>query len=380
MKQPTISEVQINGRRQYRLTFWEHGKRKRSHFALKADAEERQAQVLAEFKKHGTNWIDLPILLRVQAVEARTILAGSGLTLPEAARLALGQQAKKSVPLEDAVAEFVHSRQYRGQQYYRALGSILGAFVVAYPARTQQSISTGDVDLYLDGIAGRASITHRNYVRTILSMFFERGITLGSCTANPVKLTRKIKAVPAKIEILTPAECRKILEACDPRILAGVVLRLFCFIRGAEMHRLDWESVTLTGAEPQVLLSAKITKTATTRKVSIPACALSWLPKKRPQGMVFPESQALRQLWDKARLEAGFGPFVSYRGETPKKKLKPWPNNALRHTGISYLLATTQNLNLASYQAGNSASVIRQHYDGLATSKAAQVHFSTFRR
>ena len=320
--------------------------------------------------------MDLPVLLRVQAIEARNILAGSGLTLPDAARMAIGQQAKKNVPLDDAVAEFVRSRQYRGQQYYRALGSILGKFVIAHPTQTQQSITKEHVDLYLDGIAGRASITHRNYVRTILSMFFERGITLGSCTANPVKLTRKIKSVPAKIQILSPAECRKILENCDTRILAGVVLKMFCFIRAAEMNWLDWSAVTLSGDEPSVILSSAITKTSTSRKVLIPKCALSWLPRKRPQGMVLPGEQWSRQAWDKSRLDAGYGPFISYRGETPKGKFKPWPNNALRHSGISYLLASTQNLSLVEYQAGNSASVIRQHYDGLASAKDAKKFFS----
>ena len=380
MKTPTITEVEINNEAYFRLTYWENGRRRRSHFRNLEDAEERKAQLEAEIEKHGEGWMDSPMRLRIEAVEARDLLLGSGLSIPDAVRLALAGQAKKTTNLADAVDEFIESRSYQGGQYFRSLPGILGKLVTFYPGRTLQSITTAEIDVFLDGVAGQTSIATRNHTRTVVGMMFERGVSLGYCTRNPVKMTRKIKTIPSPIQILTPAECRRLLEACDPAILPGVVLRLFCFIRGSEMNRLGWDAVTLIGEEPRVMLSAAITKTASARKVSIPPCALSWLPKKQGRGLVLPNSQYLRQLWDKSRLDAGFGPFIGYRGETPSGKLKPWPRNALRHTGISYLLASTQNLALVEYQAGNSASVIRRHYDGLATSKAAQVHFSTFRR
>ncbi len=48
-----------------------------------------------------------------------------------------------------------------------------------------------------------------------------------------------------------------------------------------------------------------------------------------------------------------------------------WPNNVLRHSYISYRLATLQNANQVALEAGNSPDIIFKHYRELVTEEAA---------
>ena len=368
---PFLRPVTINGKLRFRLAYHLDGKRTLEHFTDEGAAKSRLDEITARLKEHGKNFLDLPLSLRADAVAARLILSGTGMSLSDAARKAMDGVVKAKTSVGDAVDEFLKSRDYRSDKYRGSLRGILAKFVLAFPARSLDSISRADIDGYLDGVGGTTSSATRNHTRTVLGMVFERGISLGNCRTNPVKLTKKVQALPPPIQILSPAECLKLLKCCHPDILAGVVLRLFCFIRETEIHRLKWSSVTLDGDEPKVILSRQITKTGQSRKVSIPSCALSWLPKAPCDGLVLPDTQAMRQLWDESRMKAGWGPFQSFRGDAPKEMLKPWPRNTLRHSGISYLLASTKDLSLVEYEAGNSANVIRRHYDGQAEASDA---------
>ena len=48
-----------------------------------------------------------------------------------------------------------------------------------------------------------------------------------------------------------------------------------------------------------------------------------------------------------------------------------WPNNVLRHSYISYRLATIQDANQVALEAGNSPAIIFKHYRELVTKEAA---------
>ena len=52
-------------------------------------------------------------------------------------------------------------------------------------------------------------------------------------------------------------------------------------------------------------------------------------------------------------------------------KLKPWPDNGLRHSAISYRLAATQDLAKTSLEAGNSPVMVKRHYLHLVKPSAA---------
>jgi hypothetical protein len=114
-----------------------------------------------------------------------------------------------------------------------------------------------------------------------------------------------------------------------------------------------------------------------------------WLsPFQKKSGRVCPESDGTqRDLWTQARIVAGFGPFTPTSAKArqllkdpktgkPRKDLIPWPENALRHSGVSYNLAADSNLARVAYESGNSPGVVKRFYNGLATNKEAQAFFA----
>lgn len=54
----------------------------------------------------------------------------------------------------------------------------------------------------------------------------------------------------------------------------------------------------------------------------------------------------------------------------------PWNHNALRHSLISYRLAAIKSVDQVAMEAGNSAQVIFQHYQGLFRKEGAAEWFA----
>src|SRR4029077_3160310 len=120
------------------------------------------------------------------------------------------------------------------------------------------------------------------------------------------------KVVPSAPGILTPEDAATLLSACHPSILPGVVIGMFCGLSHAEITRLDWRAVDL--ASGILTVGAEIAKTSSRRTVEIPDNARAWLAScARESGPVWPASGEARNLWNLARIEAGFGPFFSTR-------------------------------------------------------------------
>ena len=95
---------------------------------------------------------------------------------------------------------------------------------------------------------------------------------------------------------------------------------------------------------------------------------------------MWPASEETRNLWNLARIEAGFGPFFSTRAavnqaQAGRVDLRPWPDNALRHSAISYRLALTRDLPRVATEAGNSPAIVQRHYAELVKPEAARRFF-----
>jgi hypothetical protein len=54
----------------------------------------------------------------------------------------------------------------------------------------------------------------------------------------------------------------------------------------------------------------------------------------------------------------------------------PWKHNALRHSFISYRVATVKNVAQVALEAGNSPEMIFEHYRELVTAEAAKGWFA----
>ena len=110
------------------------------------------------------------------------------------------------------------------------------------------------------------------------------------------------------------------------------------------------------------------------------------MPLAQKKGAVWPAGEDYRSPWNTARLSCGWGPFQStcaavnaVQNKMTKaqlKNLRRWPENALRHSAISYKLAKTRDLAEVATEAGNSPNMIKQHYDALVKPSAAEAWFT----
>ena len=374
-----ITPIKIKGQTYYRLA-WPKlgGGRMRKAFKRKADAEKAEAIVRAEVASYGAASASIPDKLRVEAVECAVKLQPYGATLRDAVEHYLKHvQAQRGArPLAEAVDKFLAETKDDGlsKRYLDSLRGRLGAFVEQMAGRTTASV---DTDTLADFLRGFIAVGTKRAYRANLSTFFSWCVTKRYCEINPTLGLKRIKSKDHKPDILTPAEIKALLDNCPDSIRAGVAIGAFAGLRRAEIERLDWRAIDLE--ERVITVDASIAKTSARRTVEITDNLADWLaPLARPSGPVWPEAEQSRSPWNIARLRSGWGPFYTNAAEVKAvqadldaDKLKPWPDNGLRHSAISYRLAATQDLAKTSLEAGNSPVMVKRHYLHLVKPSAA---------
>ncbi len=185
-------------------------------------------------------------------------------------------------------------------------------------------------------------------------------------TVNPCREVRVEKngdaAAPA---VLTIANCKALLRAAEThrkgRLAPYVALCLFGGLRPFEAARLRWEQVNL--ADKEIRIEANQTKTKRARVIAIDNTLAAWL--RAYQGKpLYPANW--RRDFDTIKAVAGFGNPERFPKEQREKigKLKPWPDDVLRHTGISHYFRSTGSYGRTAEQFGNSEAIIKRHYQG----------------
>jgi hypothetical protein len=95
----------------------------------------------------------------------------------------------------------------------------------------------------------------------------------------------------------------------------------------------------------------------------------AWLaPLRQIGGLIHPVGRAAKAHLQAARAAAGFGTPAACKAD---KTLRPWLNNALRHSYASYALAQWPDAAALALEMGNSPAVILKHYRQLVKPAAA---------
>jgi hypothetical protein len=391
MRKPTLQvrKNKINGRVvfQVRVPNPNGGLSIRKTFKTKQDAETCASAARIERENYGAAAFGISDALRTDAVRAAEILRETGVTLTEAARAFLKdwQMKRNGVAVAQAVDAFLASRANREKRHLTNLKTRLSHFVAAAGTKNTTDIEPGEISDFLVGLTYEPRTVLHYW--THLNGFFNFCLGRKWVSANPMRQVDRPRVSDADPEKLSTHQAAKILLACDDRILPGVAIALFCGLRQSEVQKLDWDAVDFE--EGVIKITASLGgKQSGRRVVPLRPCLKAWLSRlQKKSGRVWPEGEGTRDLWTQARIVAGFGPFKPTSAKAlellkdpktgkPRKDLIPWPENVLRHSGISYNLATDSNLARVAYESGNSPDVIKKHYNGLATNKEAQAFFA----
>jgi integrase len=346
------------------VNYREAGKRKRSFFESKQQADSFVAFKNAELKRNGVEGAEFPTSLRVMAQNAVEQLMPFGKTITDAVGYYVAhlKAIDRSCTVAQLVKELLAAKEADGasQHHLHDLHYRLGVFAKTFDSKPVASITAAEIDDWLRSLP--VSALSRNNYRQRVMLAFNFAVRRGYATTNPATGAAKAKVVQKPPGILAFAEAARFLEAAAPQILPYIAIGLFAGLRRAELERLDWSEVDFESNLIQV--AAAKSKTAQRRFVKIQPNLREWLlPVRKHKGSVTPQENS-RQLFDQARVAAGI----------PK-----WQRNALRHSFASYHLAHFNDAAATALQLGHHDSrVTFAHYRELVRPKEAQRYWNLF--
>jgi integrase len=326
-----------------------HGKRK--YFSSK-DAADGEAQIQrTRLLNEGKEGLEFTPDQRVDARAAMTVLAGSGLSLTQAARIAVEFHGVRTsgISVNQAVASLLKTKSRKSPRYQKDLRLKLEAFSAAFPNHNLAEVSAKEIKNWL---AGRgASITQNNY-RRALSVLFSHAKHEQWVASNPIEYVAAKEVERDQPGILELFQVRALLEACvkvEPDFVPAVTIALFAGVRPeSELWHLERQHLDLKKAEIDVHRSKSM---GSTRFLKIQKNLVAWLRHYLPKepGPISPRGDGYYSRLQRIREEAG---------------ITVWPQDVLRHTFASYRYAATGDENITRKEMGHygSVHVFLRHY------------------
>ena len=210
---------------------------------------------------------------------------------------------------------------------------------------------------------GKAPRT-KNGNRRVLFTFFQWCAKCDYCQVNPIEKIDTARVEDKEPEILTLAEVRSVLKAAldykEGVLVPYMALGLFAGLRPAELERIRWKNIDL--AARLITVRGDAAKMRKRRTVEISENLVDWLVPHANRPIV---GKNFRRDFEAVRRMAGF----QGRGieAEPVEQLKPWPEDVLRHTSLSYHFAEHKHEGETAKWAGNSPEALMRHYRGLVT-------------
>ena len=307
-------------------------------------------------------------------LHAKETLAPYGKTLSDAvahyvAHLKMSARSAPVAELAEALME--HKRtEGKSRRYLLDLTSRLGRFTRDFGTRPISSLTAEEINQWLTGL-NLAPVGCNNF-RRVIAVLFNDAAARGYCAEGIMKRTLRMKTVEKEPGILTVAECAALLRAAAPPVRAAVAIGLFCGVRTEELERLDWRAVDIEAGT--LIIGAGVSKVSQRRTIPIRANLRAWLePLRQLGGPILAGTREVRTLMEQARRAAGFGTAAACAADS---SLRPWPNNALRHSYASYRLAQWPDAAALALEMGNSPAVLLRHYRSLVNPAAAEAFWN----
>ena len=268
----------------------------------------------------------------------------------------------------DASAEFILKKTEKKlrsrtlEDYESRLSPLLKQF----GNRTVNSLASADLEPLITRPGNSAYTTNGN--RRVLHTFLSWCVKRKYISANPVSDIEKAEIDDKEPEILTLSEVKSLLRTAAShkkgKLLPYVVLAMFSALRPKELTRLRWDQIDL--GQKMIRVDGLVAKRRKRRIVELSDNAVVWLQGCQGKPIA---PMNWRRDFDALRRLAGF------RGSYPRQgdeSLKPWPQDVVRHTAVSFHFAFYENEHKTAKWAGHHPDVLHAHYKGLVSRDDAE--------
>jgi integrase len=393
---PGINRVDSKGYPQFTLIYFAGNKRIRERFA-DLESAKKQAQLVLVKLANGENEVlkltaadraiyvqaldllkplNVPLNVAVADYVAAIKKLPSGITLSAAADdyQKRHSSAMSHRTVRQAVDEMIEVKTKAGRSavHVEDIKSRLGKFAVAFQMDIGQVTQT-KIQAFVDSldVSGRTKLNYLQHI-TSLFRFAIRRKYLAKDAVDELLGIERPEAEDNEIEIFSPQELELLMTACRPEMLPWLAIGAFAGLRHAELQRLDWSEVKMD--QRCIEVPAIKAKTASRRLAPMPDNLFAWLqPHADKTGRVTPFENMAKQIdW----LVKDANALLTQRAKEasqPSEKVTSlhWKRNGLRHSFVSYRLASIKDAAQVALEAGNSPAMVFKHYRQLVTEQEA---------
>lgn len=257
--------------------------------------------------------------------------------------------------MSNAINSFLVAKVRAGKsdRYLRTMKNSLTKFARGRSGLLLDDVTVEAVERWLDDSDWNGT-TRRGYlrdVRTLYNFAVRRGMTVNNAPSAVELPDRSASA----IGIHTPAEARAVLECArkmDLNLCRAMAVRYFAGLRSSECDRLTEDCIRADTGYIEV--TAGNAKTRRRRLIEISETLRAWLAL----GGILPLGNSGQRM----------SALVKASGV-------PWPNNATRHSFVSYSVALHGAKDTA-LRAGHSEDMLFQHYRALVTKADAEAFWA----
>lgn len=354
----TTCKTQKNGKTAWRVEWRSEGKRVRHFHPTRASAEAEADQLRRQEADAGRVWLTLSARERSEFLHILAEIREAGLTLRQVwdNHSAPAAPTAKPVTIADAIDACLADKHRINLRpnYVKGLERYLRMFARGRESAMIGEFTSEDIRAWIDARREKPATQHSNLGR--IASLFAFAVESGMIPATPVRGLKRPKFDQAPPRILSVREAAKLLALAHrhvPKLTAWLALCLFAGVRPEEADAVTWGNVRLDADPPVAVIAAEGSKVRRRRLVPLPIAAQGWLRVAKSLGVRLPMPTKTRKAHQiKLRNLMGWA---------------AWPQDVLRHSAASYLIASQQDVGKVARALGNSPDILLRHYTELVS-------------
>lgn len=328
---PRVYPTRVRGELYYVADFGtKDGRRHREYKRTEKEANNAISEAKKATALAGRWWGTLPSDSKLECITVFKQMHDSGVRPAEVWKAyedgKLNGAVREHRTLSEAITETIQVKREakRKERYLDELEKYLNKFARDREDMPVDQITVKDIEDWFAERSEGAETRSSNLGR--LSSMFGVCLRRGYIAANPCKSVEAVSTDQKPPQILTVAQTKKLLRLCRkhaPALLPYIVLGAFLGIRPEALEQMEWSAIDWK--RRRIMIDYTISKVRSWGLVDLPKPAVAWLKTcRKSKGRIAPKKTTLKRLRRKLR---------------EKMAWPAWPQDILRHTAASHLLA-----------------------------------------